>query len=289
MMDPKSLELTIERQVQGELITNALAIQAFVEERILDYAPEKFYDDPDRAKKERSVLNAASKELNNRRLALERDFMRPFDDFKAIIKATTTRIDFASSKLDEIVKAVEETQKNEKRREIEAIFEKKAFTLSTLDRLFDPRWLNKGTKIQDVEYEIDAKIDKIYNDIKVIEALQEDIIEVKAHYLETLDIGAALSMAQRLKANRERIAQEARDREERLHREHLADQAVILGVDAAAEAIADEYSSLAAEALEIEKDPIIEYTLRFKGTKAQLIALRTYMTAQGIEYTKVEE
>jgi hypothetical protein len=289
MMDPKSLELTIERSVPGELITNALAIQAFVEERIKDYAPEKFYDDPDRAKKERSVLNAASKELNTRRLALERDFMRPFDDFKAIIKATTTRIDYASAKLDEIVKAVEETQKNEERRDIEAIFEKKAFTLAALDRLFDPRWLNKGMKIKDIQDELDAKIKKIYGDIEIIEALPEDALEVKAQYLETLDIGAALGMAQRLKANRERIAQEARDREDRKHQEHLADQAVILGVDASAEAIADEYSSLAAEALEIEKDPIIEYTLRFKGTKAQLIALRTYMTAQGIEYTKVEE
>jgi hypothetical protein len=271
------------------LITNALAIQAFVEERILDYAPEKFYDDPDRAKKERSVLNAASRELNNRRLALERDFMRPFDDFKAIIKATTTRIDYASAKLDEIVKAVEETQKNEKRLEIEAIFEKKDFTLATLDRLFDQRWLNKGMKLKDVEAELEVKIKKIYGDIAAIRGLPEDADEIKAHYLETLDIGAALGMAQRLKANRERIAQEALDREERLHREHLADQAVILGVDAAAEAKAEPIVSLAAEALEIEKDPIIEYTLRFKGTKAQLIALRTYMTAQGIEYTKVEE
>jgi hypothetical protein len=288
-MDPKSLELTIERNVPGELVTNALAIQAFVEERIKDYAPEKFYDDPDRAKKERSVLNAASKELNTRRLALEREFMRPFDEFKAIIKTTTQAIDYAASRLDEIVKAVEETQKNEKRRDIEALFEKKAFDLAPLDRIFDQRWLNKGAKMKDIDAEMTASIKKIYSDIAVIEALPEDAIEVKAQYLETLDIGAALGMAQRLKANRERIAEEKRTREERQHREHLADQAIILGKEAQEEAKAEPLASLAAEALEIEKDPIIEYTLRFRGTKAQLIALRTYMTAQGIEYTKVEE
>lgn len=287
-MDQKSLELTIERNIPGELVTNAKAIQAFVELRVKDYAPEKFYDDPDLAKKERGVLNSASKELNTRRLALEREFMRPFDEFKAVIKQTTNAIDFAAAKLDEIVKAVEETQKNEKRRDIEALFDGKSFTLATLDRIFDTKWLNKTTKIKDIDAEMTAAIKKIYSDISVIESLPEDAIEVKAHYLETLDIEAALGMAQRLKSNRERIAEEARTREERKHQEHIAEQAIILGADAAAEAIADEYSSLAAEALEMEKDPIIEYTLRFKGTKAQLLALRAYMTAQGIEYTKVE-
>lgn len=288
-MDPKSLELIIEKEVHGELVTNALAIQAFVEERIKDYAPEKFYDDADRAKRERSVLNAASKDLNGRRLALEREFMRPFEDFKSIIKATTTRIDYAAAKLDEIVKAVEETQKAEKRLCIEELFKGMTFGLASLDQLFDPKWLNKGTKLKDIEAELEAKIQRIYSDIAVIEALPFDALEVKAQYLETLDIGAALATAQRLKANRERLEAEARDRDDRKHREHLEDQAIILGIDATEESKADPIESLAAEALGVEKDPIIEYTLRFRGTKAQLIALRTYMTAQGIEYTKVEE
>jgi len=287
MIETKDLALTIEKQVPGELVTNALAIKAFVEERIKDYAPENFYDDPDRAKKERSVLNAASKELNTRRLALEREFMAPFDEFKSIIKETTGRIDYASSKLDEIVKAVEETQKAEKRLCIEEIYKGMNFDLAPLDRLFDQKWLNKGTKLKEVEYEMDAKIKKIYSDIEIIEALPEDAIEVKAQYLETLDIGAALGMAQRLKANRERIAQEARDREERQHQERLRDQAIILGEDAERGSKADHMATLAAEALGIPKDPIIEYTLTFRGTKSQLVALRQYMTSLGIEYEKV--
>lgn len=288
MIETKDLALTVERQVPGELVTNALAIKAFVEERVKEYTPEKYYDDPDAAKKDRAVLNSASKELNTRRLSLEREFMKPFDEFKAIIKQTTTAIDFAASKLDEVVKAVEETQKNEKRRDIEALFSAKGFDLVPLDRLFDQKWLNKGNKMKDVEADLDDRIAKVYADIKVIEALPEDAAEVKAQYLDTLDIGAALATAQRLKANRERIAAEERDRDDRQHREKLQEQEKDLRVEAAREAKAEPMATLAAEALGIEKDPIIEYTLKFRGTKAQLISLRAYMTSEGIEYEKVE-
>lgn len=287
MIESKDLELTIEKQVPGELITNALKIKEFVEERIKDYTPEKYYDDPEAAKKDRAILNGASKELNNRRLSLEREFMRPFDEFKSIIKDTTNAIDRAAAKLDEVVKAVEETQRNEKRRDIEAIFEKKGFELVPLEKIFDPKWLNKGTKIKDIEKELDGKIAKIYSDIKVIEALPSDVVEVKAQYLDTIDIGSALEMAQRLKANRERLAEEERTREDREHFAKIETQKKELAAEAEREGKEEHIIDMAAEALGVEKDPIIEYTLTFRGTKAQLVALKKYMISLGIEYEKV--
>lgn len=287
MIKSKDLELTIEKQVPGELITNALKIKEFVEERIKDYTPEKYYDDPEAAKKDRAILNGASKELNNRRLSLEREFMRPFDEFKSIIKDTTNAIDRAAAKLDEVVKAVEETQRNEKRRDIEAIFEKKGFELVPLEKIFDPKWLNKGTKIKDIEKELDGKIAKIYSDIKVIEALPSDVVEVKAQYLDTLDIGSALETAQRLKANRERLAEEERTRADREHFAKIETQKEELSVEAEREGKQEHIIDMAAEALGVERDPIIEYTLTFRGTKAQLVALKKYMISLGIEYEKV--
>jgi hypothetical protein len=47
-------------------------------------------------------------------------------------------------------------------------------------------------------------------------------------------------------------------------------------------------ASLAADAdEEEEKDPIIEYTLTFRGTRSQLVAMKEYMLDLGIEYSKV--
>lgn len=288
MIEVKDLALTVQKQVPGELVTNARAIKAFVEERVKEYTPEKYYDDPEAAKKDRAVLNAASKELNTKRLALEREFMRPFEEFKSVIKETTSTIDFASSRLDEIVKAVEETQENEKRRAIKDLFESRAFTLVSLDKIFDSRWLNKGFKIKEIDEEISRKIAAIYQDLAIIDSLPADVDEVKAHYLDNLDIGTALAVASRLKANREAIKLEEETRETRVHEQKIKQQEMDLIKDALIERSSEVLSSMVDDALGIKSDPVIEYTLRFKGTRAQLVSLRSYMNDQGIEYEKVE-
>jgi hypothetical protein len=183
--------------------------------------------------------------------------------------------------------AVVETQKAEKRRDIEDLFASKNFNLVTLDRLFDQKWLNKGTSMKDVDAELMAKIKKIYAEIQIIEDLPADVIETKAQYLDTLDIGAALATAKRLRENRSRLEEEEKNRAEREHGEHIEAQAEELAVDAVKEAKAEPIAAAAAEALEIDADPVIEYTLRFRGTRAQLISLRQYMTDNGIEYDKI--
>jgi hypothetical protein len=289
MLRTEDLALTVERQVPGELVTNALKIKAFVEERIKDYTVEKYYDDPDAAKKDRAVLNAAAKDLNGRRLSLERDFMAPFDEFKAIIKQTTSVLDFAAAKLDEVVKAVEETHKNEKRREIEEYFTKSEYTIVTLEKIFDQKWLNKTVKFVSVAKEIDERIKKIFTDLELIDRIGQDAETVKALYLNSLDIGSALAEGDRLKANRERVAKEAAEREARKHDEHIEAQAAELRVDTIAEIKAEAVTSIAAAALEIDPDPIVEFTIRFRGTRSALIAMRKYITDLGIEYEKLGE
>jgi hypothetical protein len=287
MIRTEDLALTVERQIPGELVTNALKIKAFVEERVKDYTVEKYYDDPDAAKKDRAILNSAAKDLNGRRLSLEREFMAPFDDFKAIIKQTTTVIDAAAAKLDEVVKAVEETQKNEKRREIEDYFTQSEYTIVPIDRIFDDRWLNKTVKFTSVAKEIDERIKKIFTDLELIDRIGTDAETVKALYLNTLDIGSALAEGDRLKSNRERVAKEAAERDARKHDEHIEAQAEELRVDTVAEMKAENVVNMAAAALEVEADPIIELTIRFRGTRSALIAMRKYMTDLGIEYEKL--
>lgn len=291
MIETKDLTLTVEKQVPGELVTNALAIETFVAERIKDFTPERYYDNPDAAKADRAVLNAAAKALNDRRLSLEREFMSPFTPVKDAIKRATDMLTNGASKLDEIVKAVEETIKAEKRRDIEQLFSGKKFDLLPLDRIFDAKWLNKTTPMKDVDAQLSAKIQKIYSDIQVIEDLPgdaSDIRDTKAQYLESLDIGSALATAKRLRENRERIEREKSARPEREHAEHLEAQAVELRKDSAVEVKSEAVAGWVAEALEIDIDPTIVFVCEVRGTRAQIMDLRQYMTAQGIEYRKVE-
>ena len=108
-MEAKDLVLEVKEQRLGVLITNALEIKKFVEAKLAGYAPENYVGKIAEAKADRAELNKASKELNAKRLELEKSFMKPFDEFKAVTKDTTMAIDKASRALDEIVK-VEETR-----------------------------------------------------------------------------------------------------------------------------------------------------------------------------------
>jgi hypothetical protein len=288
MIDTQDLTLVVREQLPGSLITNALEIKAYVTERVKDYIPENYYDNLDAAKKDRAELNTAAKTLNAKRLELEKAFNRPFEEFKGIINDTVKAITFASSKLDEVVKAVEETEKAEKRIEIDSIWKTTGFDLFPIDRVFDQKWLNKGSKLKDIKAEIQRIIGKTFEDLKTIEAIGSDVDQVKALYIDTLDIGQALAKGQQLKANRERLEREAAARPEREHTEHIEAARVELAKEAATLVVQDQVASLAADAdEEEEKDPIIEYTLTFRGTRSQLVAMKAYMLDLGIEYSKV--
>jgi len=260
MIEAKDLTLKVEKQVPGELVTNALKIKAFVEERLKDFEPGKYLD-IDQAKKDRAILNAASKELNQKRLELERQFMAPFEEFKKIIKDTTGLIDEASRKIDAIVKAAEDEEREIKKKEIEKIYADIGLDVVPLVKIFDQRWLNKTKKLSEIAAEIADRKQKILSEIKVINSLQ-DKDEVLAYYLDTLDIGSAMDLANRLKENREK----ARAIERPAPEKQLED---------------------VQKRIQIE-EPIVEYTLRFRGTKSALMELRACMDRLGITYEKVE-
>lgn len=279
MIEPKDLVLTVERQVPGELVTNALKIKAFVEERLKDFEPGKYLD-IDQAKKDRAVLNAASKELNSKRLELERQFMAPFEEFKKIIKDTTGLIDEASRKIDAIVKAAEDEERHKKMEEIEKIYADIGIDVVPLAKIFDQRWLNKTKKLAEIATEIADRKQKILSEIKVINSLP-DKDEVLAYYLDTLDIGSAMDLANRLKDNRERA--KALEQE----RQNAAEQKQ-------AEAVKPDQQEAVAqkrEAIENEQNAVleyVEYTLRLRGTKSALKELRACIDRLGITYEKVE-
>jgi hypothetical protein len=158
---------------------------------------------------------------------------------------------------------------------------------------FDDRWLNKGYKLPDIKKEIDTKIAEIYGNIKVLENIGDHGTIAKAFYLETLDMGAAMLKVQTLKDNAARLAREQVNRETRQAEEQVAHNATTERREEWAAVREERVKSLADEALDIEEPAIptgpeiMEYTLQFKGTEAQLLKLREYMTSQGIPYEKL--
>ena len=157
-----------------------------------------------------------------------------------------------------------------------------------LEKVFDQKWLNKTAKDKDIFSEIEKKVETIYRDIKTLEALPDADV-LKQLYLDTLDLGSAIRKGEELKAYREKLAAEERERADREARNALQTQQVELAHEEIKSQKNAPIEALAAQVLgeKVDDDPMMEYTLRFKAKKSVLFALRQYMTDNGILYEKL--
>lgn len=287
MINSNELELTATLSL-GTLESNAKQIKELVLAKLNDYSPELYEGKAEEAKADRALLNGAEKKLNARRLELEREYMQPFNTFKALINDTCKAIKQASAKLDEIVKAEEDREKAGKLEQIRTYWSTSQFTLVPLEQVFDNRWLNKTTKIKDVYSVIDEIQKRIFDELKIIDNFpEEDRPLIKATYLETLDITSAMARAETLKANRARLAAEKKEREDIETRQQLKQQEREEVTDTAKSE--PEVIPLVAAALDIEPVEVKEtYACVFRGTRDKLLELRKVMTQLGITYTKLE-
>lgn len=266
-----------------------------------DMVAVKYFDEgyeplEETAKKDRAALNRAEKNIAEEYAGMKAAYEKPLEDMEANIRAIRNAIKKASGIVDGAVKAYKERQDGIRNEEINAYFEKKGFDLVPLSRFFDPRWLNKTAKMKDIREEIDRTVSEIYKNIETLEKLAEHGTVAKAFYLQTLDMGAALNKAAELKANAERLAREQAEREERKARELVGANAAAERGEERATAEREKVRDLVNGALEdigdvpqpaeAEKEPVMQYTMTFSGTEKQLLAMRRFMTDNGIPYRK---
>ena len=278
-MDPKDLVLEVKEQRLGVLITNALEIKKFVEAKLEGYSPANYVGKIAEAKADRAELNKASRELNSKRLELEKSFMRPFDEFKGIIRETTDAIGKASKALDEIVKGEVNRERDEKRAEIQAAWDKLNFDIVPLDRVFDPKWLNKATRLPTIWAEMEVIKDGILSDLRTLESL-DDPEDLKAFYLKTLDLGETIRRAEEMKANKERIRQYEEQRKPK-DPEPVEVPEPMEEPEPTPEPVQTPEQVQTVEEQET-------YTLKLTGSRSSLRTLRAYIDELGITYEVIK-
>ncbi len=289
-------ELIILRATEmnlGSIKTNIDSVLEAVKEKAKEYQDvTKYSGDEKQAKEDRALLRK-QKELAKTTLAsIQEMWNKPLTDALSGGREILKQFDLAIDSIDTWVKEGEALEKENKRKEIQIYFDGKDFDLVPLEKFFDSRWLNKTFKMPDIKTEIDGKIKEVYANIKALENISEYGTMAKAFYLETLDMASALHRVETMKADAERLAREKAAREERQRQEQVLQNAAEERREERQTAKEEQIQSLVNEALdlpepEVKKPEIIEFTLRFKGTRGQLFKLREYMTANGISYEKI--
>ena len=275
----QSLALNVLDLTFGTLTTNALQLHDYVAETLERYTPDNYSEENvEQAKADRAILNKAAKELNDRRIQIEREWNAPLQEFKGIVGDTVKMIADGSAKIDAVVKGVESKAKAEKRASIEELWERKGITLLPLSKLWDDKWLNKTKRLPAIEKEIGEKLLKIEAELDTLAAVDTEDGEVlRAYYLDCLDLQRTLAYSATLKANRQRLQEEQARRQAEAEAQATREAYV---------APTAEPAPTAYEAPEAVIPEVLERTMVVRGTREQLIALAEFMQAEGIWFKK---
>lgn len=187
------------------------------------------------AKADKANLNKLKRALNDERIRREKEYMQPFNVFKAQINEIIGIIDKPIAVIDEQVKAFDEKRKAEKQKAIEELFATIGFqNFVTLEKIWDPKWLNASTSMKSIEDQMRSRMYEIGNDVLTLHNLPEFGFEATEVYKQTLDINVAVLEAKKMvevakkKAEakaREKAAEEARKaEEERKAQEKVAEE-----------------------------------------------------------------
>ena len=163
------------------------------------------------AKADRANLNRLKKALNDERLKQEKDYMQPFNQFKAQIQEIISIIDKPVAVIDRQVKEYEEHQKAEKMCQIDGFFceqwnNRNLPKAVEIDKIMDHKWLNASVSMKSIQEAITAKLDQVEKDLAVVRSLPSYAFEAEQAYLYSLDLAKAVSEAHRLQEMADRKA-----------------------------------------------------------------------------------
>lgn len=222
------MELKVKEVTLPEMIEfNYQELKNELEEKVSVYSALVYTDEQIKeAKADRANLNKLKKALNDERIRREKEYMEPFNDFKAKINEIIGIIDKPVAVIDKQVKEYEEKQKQEKKEAILEMWNAMEHPEAlTFEKVFMDRFLNTSTSMKVVEQCLADSITKYNNDLATLSNLPEFGFEAVEVYKSTLDINKAISEAKRMseiakaKAEREAAEKARAEEQERLEAE----------------------------------------------------------------------
>lgn len=219
------------------------------------------------AKEELAYLRKFTKQVNDRRIAVGKEFDAPKVAFEAEVKAMLAPVNEVIAEIDGELKAYEQGETDKKWAEIHAIIDKALADVdpATADyirgfaSLNNPKWENKGETIQKITKDIEEQITVIQNGVAVIKQTTEEnlIPDLLWKYKETGNLSEALLYKDELKAQKAQV-------------------------EAVGKTVAP------STATETEESTVCA-VFKFKGTRSAIQSVLDYAKANGVEYTQIRK
>ncbi len=208
------------------VLWNKEEVTAALNEMLSAYKGRQYTEDEIKdAKKDRASVNHIKDGLTAARRRVDQMYKEPVAAFDADIKELCGVADAVAGAIDDQVKQVEEARRADKHSQFESAYNAAVgddlAPLISLDKIFDPRWLNASMAFAVGKQELLTRIETCRAEIDTLRTTcGEDFETVERVYLRDLSIRDALAEYKRLVDAREaqRIAAEAREAAEAVRR-----------------------------------------------------------------------
>lgn len=237
---------------------------------------------------DKAALNRLKKAIEDKRIEIKKLYLQPYEVLEKQCKELVQMIDEPVSMIDSQVKKFAEAEKMQKYEELKKFFDTiNPLDFIKLDDVINPKWANKGEKLESLKNELIEKCGSISSDLAIVEAQFKDLpiwIPIYNKFCETKGaLGETMQYASNLKAQyyQEQARKEAEIQTEResYENERRATEEAQATTTPTAEPTTDT----------VENKPIIEEditgTFTVTASRAKIAALGKFMKANGIKFT----
>ncbi|HRT84280.1 MAG TPA: DUF1351 domain-containing protein [Bacteroidales bacterium] len=312
----ENLELVIysPQEYMEEIDFNFVELKQTLLEKLEKYKGMTYTEESIQlAKTDRANLNKLKKAINDKKVDIKKQCMKPYEEFESKVKELIGLIDEPIEEIDKQIKTYEEKQRQEKQKEIETYYYEAASgykneaigsipDIIPLSQIQKPQWLNVAYAMKNIKTEINEAITKVRQEIGVIESLKSEFeVEILNKYVENLSLADAMThkmkleeMKRKIEEQKKREEEKERQRKEQEELEKLAEIEVERQREAEkqAEEIEDledleDLIPIFEPDLEPEPQPQLErLTITLLVTPEQKNRLRQFILDQGIEWVK---
>ena len=245
------------------------------------------------AKKDLANLRKLESTLEDQRKAIKKECEKPYKEFEARMKEITGIIHLGIDNINTQVKAFEDAEIKEKQSQIEKFYAITAGELDehiSLDKLWNPKWLNRTYKMAQVETDISDRLNGIRDDLETIRKMDSPFsIELVQRYYLTLSIADVIRHNTTLETARKQA-------EEAAERIRQAEQAKAQAPAEQPNPDVEEVEELDPVVDEVDFEetvletpkPLQQIDFRVWVNDAQKAALRDFLVRNGIRYGSVK-
>lgn len=222
--------------------------------------------------KKRAELRKIAKNINDRRISIEKEISLPIKKFKEDCDYLKKLYEESADFIDAQIKIFDANEKEHKKLDCEKIYyeEIKEFECYIpFNKIFNDKWLNKSTDILLVRDEIKKIVENSRQALETIQSLNSEYeLEIVNKYFETLDLSQAILKNHQLLEQKNKMKEVAKRQEE------IKKQKV------------EEMISIPVK--EDKIDPIKVYTLKITAPLSKQIQLKKFLELNNMDFEKVQ-